>query len=295
MRCCRSPWLAVAALSMVILPIAAAAAQGARPYVCMTRDFTKRVAYVSPIFAVQPGDVMKVNPAWNQIMTSRYGITALPSVSCQGPYPSVGVADTTRTKFINFIRGTMKQPLTELDWTYGGVPPLTFAAAPTNPTPAANTSPPEAPPTITAADRDAAQAELPTSKRICENNYDYRGLFDCDCFARMVLHHRLAHPEEWESDHGARRRPPVHDLAVGIPYKLDCTECLSDQHLAAWARQTVENGFSELVMSKRVTQARVDAFADCVAKSFPARFRANPYLDQYQAALNAARIACGKV
>ena len=85
------------------------AAQAPGPYVCMTRDFSKRVAYVSPIFNVPPGDAMKVNPAWNQVMTSQYAITALPSQSCQGPYPRNTVADSMRTKFITYIESTMKQ------------------------------------------------------------------------------------------------------------------------------------------------------------------------------------------
>src|SRR6185312_5501573 len=82
------------ALSFILVAAANSAAQGARPYVCMTRDFTKRVAYVSRVFNVQQADAPKVNPAWNQVMTSTYGITALPYQSCQGPYPSVALADS---------------------------------------------------------------------------------------------------------------------------------------------------------------------------------------------------------
>ena len=264
------------------------AAQSPGPYVCMTRDFSKRVAYVSPIFNVAPGDAMKVNPAWNQVMTSQYGITALPSQSCQGPYPSNAIADTTRTRFITYIENTMKQKVVPLDWTFNGAAPITVAAAPASPPPAAA---PAAPAVITAADKQAAQAEVPQSKAYCEQNY--AGVFDCDCFAQAVLHHRLAHPEEWIKDMDGQRRPPVHDLAIGIQYKLDCTECLDDQRLSTWARKTVEGEFTQQVMSKLITQAQADAYANCVAKAFPGRLRATPTLDKIQPAMNEARISCG--
>jgi hypothetical protein len=180
----------------------------------------------------------------------------------------------------------MKQKVVQLAWTYGGVPPLTVAAPP-SPPPAA----PAAPAVLTAADRQAAEAEVPQSKSYCQQNYP--GVFDCDCFAQAVLHHRLAHPEEWIRDQDGARRPPVHDLAIGIQYKLDCTECLDDQRLAAWAQKTVAGGLTQAVMTKTITQAQVDHYADCVGKAFPARLRASPYLHRIQPAMNEARISCG--
>lgn len=272
-----------------VLAVAPVRAQAPGPWVCMTRDFSKRVAYVSPVFSVKVADAMKVNPAWHAIMTSKYGITALPYQSCQGPYPSDAVADSARTKFMDLIRTSMHQPITEVAWTYGGTPPIVVAkVAPAPAAPAA----PTAAPALTAADRAAFQAELPQSKGYCEQNL--RGLFDCDCFAKMVLHHRLAHPEEMEGlKGGEKRRPPVHDLAIGIRYKLDCTECLSDQHLSTWAHDRVEGEMSQMVLTKMITQAKVDAFAACVAKGFVQQFHADPYLHQYLPAFNAAHAACG--
>ncbi|HTO72506.1 MAG TPA: hypothetical protein VMJ30_01750, partial [Gemmatimonadales bacterium] len=153
--------LSVAAigLSTLLTPASSAFAQAAAPYVCMTRDFGKRIGYVSPVFRVARGDVAKVNPAWNQVMTSQYGITALPSVSCQGPYPSDALADTIRTRFIENLRHTMKQEVRELPWTYGGVAAVKFAPAP--PPVAAAPAPAAAPATLTAAASQAAQAGVP--------------------------------------------------------------------------------------------------------------------------------------
>lgn len=284
-----SPLGAVAGLVFTLVAAASAHAQGAGPYVCMTRDFAKRVAYVSRVFNVQQSDVPKVNPAWNQLMTSTYGITALPYQSCQGAYPSVAVADSARTRFIDNITNTFHQQVNQLAWTYGGAPALT-PPAPT-PATAVSASTPK-PATITDADRAAFQAELPQSKAYCDQNF--AGLFDCDCFAKAVLHHRLAHPEEMIHDKGGgTRRPPVHDLAVGVSYKLDCTECMDDARLSAWAHKRAEEGFTQLVMTKMMTQAQADRFSGCVAKAFPAKFRATPTLDQELNAYNAAYVSCG--
>jgi hypothetical protein len=97
MRAPSPPLLPAIALSMLLASSTAASAQAPAPYVCMTRDFSKRVGYVSPMFKVAPAEAMKVNPAWNQVMTSQYGITALPYLSCHGPCPSDAVADSART------------------------------------------------------------------------------------------------------------------------------------------------------------------------------------------------------
>jgi hypothetical protein len=256
----------------------------------MTRDFANRVAYVSPVFNVAHADEMKVNPAWHKVMTDKYGITALPYRSCQGPYPSALLADSARMQFMQFIRTNFHQQVNELGWTYAGAAPITVAHAP--PAPAAAPAQPAATVTLTAADRAEFQAEVPQARGYCEQNY--RGLYDCDRFAHAVLQHRLAHPDEWEGQKGGqRRRPPIHDLAVGIQFKLDCTECLDDNLLASWARHQVEGNMSQLLMTKMTTQARVDARAACVSKAFVKHMHADPWLHHVQANFNTAGLDCG--
>jgi len=265
-----------------------ALAQGPHPYVCMTRDLSKRTAYVSPVFDAPPAEAPKVNPAWNQVMTSKYGITALPYLSCQGPFPSGHYADSVRSTFIAYMQNSMEQKVVQLDWTYANVGPLAIAPPPPQPAP----PPAAAPAVMTEAKRQSAQAGVANSKSYCAQNYS-GGQLDCDCYAQSVFKHRLAHPEEWITDRDGSRWVPDHDLAVGIQHRLDCTECLEDQRLTAWARKTIHDGFTQQVMTGAITQAKADAFADCVAKGFPARWRANPYLDWMLKAMNEARVSCG--
>jgi hypothetical protein len=181
----------------------------------------------------------------------------------------------------------MKQQVNELAWRYNGVPAVKVAPPP----PPASPLPARPPATLTGAARQAAEAGVANSKGYCNQNL--QGLFDCDCFAQAVLKHRLAHPEEWKTDRDGTRWVPDHDLHVGIPFRLDCTECLEDARLTAWARKTLSEGFAQQVMTKLITQTQVDRYTDCVAKAFVTHYRANPYLDKYEAALNEARIACG--
>ena len=282
---CHPVSLLVLGLSSLATPIASAQA-GA--FVCMTRDFTNRVAYVSPLFRAEQADQAKMNTAWHQVMTTQYGITALPYQSCQGAFPRDETADTIRTKFITLIEKTMKQKLVQVDWTWNSAKAVTVVAQAPPPPP-----PPPPPAVLTDADRLAAEAEMPQSKGYCEQNY--KGVFDCDCFAKAVLHHRLTHPDEWVGYKGSttKSRPPLHDLAVGVRYQLDCSECLEDQRLVAWARTTVIGELRELVMTKLITQARADAYADCVAKAFPSKWHASPLLHKELSAMNEARMSCG--
>ncbi len=281
--------LVLTASSSAVLSSPIVAQSGPGPYYCLTRDFTKRVAYASPVFNVQQADAMKVNPAWHQIMKTTYGITALPYQSCQGPYPTLASADSARTRAIDYIKNTLKQPVTALAWTYAGAPALHFVAR------AAPASPPPtpAPATVSAADRAAFQAEVSVSKGYCEQNY--RDLYDCDAFSQAVLQHRLAHPEElvrYKGDPNPHR-PPVHDLVLGVQYHLDCSRCADDQRLLSYARNRVKGNMRQLVMTGTISQAKVDAYADCVARAFPPEVHKNANVDHIQAAMNDAAVGCG--
>ena len=274
-------------VALALIPALPVHSQTPGPFVCMTRDFTKRIGYVSRIFNLPAADGPKANTAWHQMLTAQYGITALPYQSCQGPYPSAAVADTMRTKFITMVETTLKQKVLQLEWTYNGAAPVVVAAAPPPPPPVA----PPPPGALTPAQRQIAEGELPQSRAYCQQNL--RGLFDCDKFAQSVLRHRLAHPEEWLHTRDGDGFVTVHDLHAGIVYKLECTECVDEAMQTAWARKSVADGMSQQLMGGRITQAQVDKYADCVAKGFAAKFRADPYIHKVQAQMNDARISCG--
>jgi hypothetical protein len=261
--------LATLLLSLLVT-VPAAAQPDTQFLLCSARNRENTAGYVSGVMAVKPGSSADVETAWGAMATSKYSALAS-STGCMR-FAASAAAEARRDTMLDNMRDDGLK-ITSVSWSYATPTPKTAApAAPATP-------------------EQSAVAEVPQSKGYCEQNYP--GVFDCNCFAQAVLHHRLAHPEEWIEDQDGRRRPPVHDLAVGVQYRLDCTECLDDQRLMAWARKTVSGELSYALIAKTITQAHADAYAGCVANAFPARFRANPYLDKFLAAMNEARISCG--
>ncbi|HET9983711.1 MAG TPA: hypothetical protein VFQ38_08990 [Longimicrobiales bacterium] len=286
------------ALSLALLPAPAARAQSTtRYYVCLTRDFAKRVGYVSPIFAATgpQAEFVKVGNAWGQLLTSKYGDAALPYYPCsQGGYDTPAQAKTARDRFIALVRDQMHQPIVDVDWTYGSAPALAVASDSAQEKPAAPAAK-AAPAAPTAADRTAALAEVANSKGYCEHNMrELRALFDCDCFAQMVLHHRLAHPEEREVVGGGEppRPPSVPALISGLRWKLDCAECLTDQRIAAYISAMMHMTYDPALRMKAMTQEKVDAIAACTTKGFAQRLRAKPYVEQVRQAYDDAYLPC---
>jgi hypothetical protein len=271
----------VVILSTIVLPLIAptssVSAQAAGTWVCTALDSTRQAGFVSQLFNVTQADAAKVGPAW-QIAITQYGATPSKPPTCQG-FTKYSAADSARKQFIAFVSNTLEQRLDQMSWTYAGAPRATGDA------PAAVAS------TSSAGGSSASQAEMSQAKAYCVQNHS--GMYDCDGYAKAVHDHRVAHPDEWIVDVDGRRIVPIHDLEGGIKYHLDCTTCLNDQMLASWARQSVRTSFSAAVISKAVTQASVDAYADCVAKAFVPKMHAQPNVEDYLKNLNAANVGCG--
>ena len=119
-----------ARLLLVMIPWAALAGQGKPgPWFCISRDFVNKAAYASPIFTLRPEDLTKVNPAWHQLLSSKYHVTKLPPQSCRGPYQTVAAADSLRSQQIKDVESLFKKKVVQLDWTYGGAAALTVDSA----------------------------------------------------------------------------------------------------------------------------------------------------------------------
>jgi hypothetical protein len=61
----------------------------------------------------------------------------------------------------------------------------------------------------------------------------------------------------------------------------------------SWARRSVRDNFSGAVISKAVTQAKVDVYTGCVEKAFVAKMHARPNVEDYQKNFNEASLGCG--
>jgi hypothetical protein len=252
-------------------------AQPAGTWFCTALDASRQAGFVSQLFNVSQADAPKVSAAWNAAI-KQYGVTPSKAPACQS-FTKFAAADSARKQFIAFVSNSLEQRIDQMRWTYAGAPQATGDA------PAAVASGPSP------GGSSAAQAEMSQAKAYCVQNHS--GMYDCDGYAKAVHDHRLAHPEEWITDIDGRRIVPIHDLEVGIKYHLDCTACLNDQMLASWAHRGVRNNFSGAVISKAITQAKVDVYADCVEKAFVKKMHARPNVEDYQKNFNDASVGCG--
>jgi hypothetical protein len=253
-----------------------ASAQSAGTWVCTARDASRQAGFVSQLFNGPRADADKVNAAWKAAIT-QYGVTPSTAPSCQ-QFVKFAAADSVRKQFVAFVTNSLEYRIDQMAWTYAGAPPAKGDAPAVAQSGSSNGS-------------NGAESEMAQAKAYCVQNHS--GMYDCDGYAKAVHDHRVAHPDERVKDVDGSRIVPIHDLETGILYHLDCTACLDDQMLASWARQQMVHQFSAAVISKLLTQAKVDVYADCVAKAFPAKMHAKPNVEDYQRNLNAATTECG--
>lgn len=284
-------------LAAVVLALAPhpGAAQTPRVYeVCATADNGTRSAFVSPVLSVAPDDEYAVRTEWSKMLKAQYKIFALPGNNCSG-WSIAASAKQARDKFMQDMDDRSVK-LTELDWRPAVGAAMTTAEVANAPLP-----PSAAPKLLPAAATSAAAAEKEMSYSVqwCQIHLmnmaarDFGKLVGCDCFAKMVKDHRLAHPEEVVTEHGEAPQPvPVGNLASGVPSHLDCTECLTDAKIASYVHESVKEQYEVQLRMNAITQAKVNAIEACMVKSFGPKIRANPYVDQIIKVWDGAYIPC---
>lgn len=121
-------------------------------------------------------------------------------------------------------------------------------------------------------------------KGYCQGNGVLSGLFDCECFGKVVLDYRIAHVKEYYEVPRNSRHPaleqgtggwmPLTTLILGK--ELNCSECISEK-TAKWAAEQALKSTAtwDSDSDKRYMTA-------CVSKNFVANFRAKPYVSVYQ-------------
>ena len=271
---------------LLFAPSLPLSAQTGGTYLCTARDESRQAGFVSQLFNVSQADAAKVHPAW-VARIKQYGVTPSMPPKCDG-FAKFAAADSARKQFIAFVTNSLEHRIDQMSWTYGNTPPATTDApnaVASSPAAAGSSASPT-------GVQGAAEAERSQARGYCVQNHS--GMYDCDAYAQALYDHRLAHPDEWQTLQGGQRRlVPIHDLEIGLRYHLDCTSCLKDPMLASWAREGARAQFSAAVLSKALTQASVDAWADCVGKAFVPKMHARPNVDEYQRNFNDAMGECG--
>ena len=137
-----------------------------------------------------------------------------------------------------------------------------------------------------------AKDELPSSKGYCETNILLHQIFDCECFARLVFQFRVAHAGEYKESNREEGTG-----WVGYSNVLDgaglCLHRLSRGCSAQPVRPREDRPQPAARSGDRpTTEAKVKAYADCVAPKYIAEFNAHPHVYEETPNFNRAAEAC---
>jgi hypothetical protein len=250
-------------------------------YICSTQDQSRPEIYFSGAFDTKDSPD-KISSAFKQFLEQKYNFINATQLSCFGNYDTLAAAQADLDKHLAQMAAPKKQKVVATAWMYATTAPSAGSAiaAPLPPLQL-----PIKPELLSQAeldtrlaqmspdDRKFALAEEPSSKSYCVNNPVVSALFDCDCFAKMVLDFRIAHPEAKVGAEGGRGVFPAPLNTLLTTEMLYCTECISDDRLTKWAQSAVKAS-----LGKRFPEDKTQATAECAAKNFLVNFRAKPYL-----------------
>jgi hypothetical protein len=263
-----------------------ASGQSAHPpqihhYICSTQDQSRPEMYFSGAFDTKDSPD-KISAAFREFLEQKYNFTNATQLSCFGSYDTLAGAEADLQKHVAQMTATKRQKVVATGWTYGSAAPAAGAATAAPPPPLQL---PIKPVELSQAELDArlAQmppddrkhflAEVPASKNYCMENSVISALFDCDCFAKMVLDFRIAQPNARIQAEGGGEFFPAPLNVLLTREMLYCTECISDARITKWVQSSLRAS-----LGKGFTEAQITATSDCTAKNFLTNFRAKPYL-----------------
>ena len=245
---------------------------------------TKQLVYVSTPFETSEPSTAKLATAFNAFVKKQYGY------SVNDGQCAVALTAATRD---GQRAAVIKQAQN------GEIMPVTFAY--TAPAPA-EPAPTQAPAPAVSASlnpgnlRDPwlqkAKDELPSSKGYCETNILLHQIFDCECFARLVFQFRVAHAGEYKESNREEGTGWVGFSNVLMAPDFVCTDCLEDARLTRYVHDKITHNQYPALSAGRTTEAKVNAYADCVAPRYIAEFKAHPHVYEETPNFNRAAEAC---
>lgn len=277
-----------------------ASGQSAHPpqihhYICSTVDQSRPEIYFSGAFDTKDSPDM-ISSAFRKVLEEKYNFTSATQPSCFGSYDTLAAAEADLQKHLAQMTAAKKQKVVATGWTYVSAAPASGAAAapphplqlPIKPVELSQAELDARLAQMPANDRKNFLAEVPSSKSYCVNNSVISALFDCDCFAKMVLDFRIAQPDAKIMAEGGRGYFPAPLNALLTQEMLYCNECISDDRLTKWVQSRIR---ASLV---GFTEAQVSAMADCTAKNFLTNFRAKPYVNDEPTVWALSEMPCKK-
>jgi hypothetical protein len=260
--------------------------QAQQQYFCYSPPNLPKV-YLSANFAsAEP--IETVQKAFEVFLKGRYGYSG--QAVCKAQMQSQ--VQSNRKLVLAQARGGS---ITHTKWTISNPPAAdTAAAAALSPREKDSAAVADLDPSVIPKEfRGRAVAEASrVSRDYCRANAVISGLFDCDCFSRMVLRYRIAHAKEYHKATGGQDDGWILLPNLFYQHRLPCTECLDNTRLSGWAADRARSSYRLELKANSISSAKVERIAACTGTRFAKTFRARPYVSDAPGLYDAAYAAC---
>jgi hypothetical protein len=223
---------------------------------------------------------------YKKFLEQKYGYHSEYPAACFGAHSTLTEAQTDLQQRLKDLRVAGKWKIVETGWTWGGTPPAPPTPLPAGMDPAVNQ--------LKEPFRTWAINEVPASKAFCAQTPKISGVFDCDCFARAVLHARVANAAEYRTPVPGREDMAGFDPLTNLFYgdTLTGAECLDDARLTKYATEQVTKVLANVIAEKGSSAPMVTHTTSCAVSKFVADFRAKPNPIGAQGWMNNAIATC---
>lgn len=223
---------------------------------------------------------------FKEFLQQKYGYQTAGTLPCFGNYSTLADAQAGVQQRVKDLRVVGKWKIVETGWAWGGTPPPPPTPIPAGMDPAVAQLPEPF--------RTWTINEVPASKGYCTQNAILSAVFDCDCFARAVVHARIANAGDYRTPVPGREDMAGFDPLPNLFYgdKLPCTECLDDTRLTKYATDQVQRSLANVIAQKGASDPSVTRTTSCAVSRFVADFRAKPYVGGIEGWMNNAISTC---
>lgn len=254
-------------------------------YYCSTEQRPPTM-YFSSAFDTSDEQPLAMMAGFKKYLEQKFGYQAVYPPACFGAHGSLAAAQADLQQRMKDLRVVGKWKIVETGWAWGGTPP--------------------APPTPIPAGMDPAVAQLPepfrtwtinevpASKGYCQQTPTISGVFDCDCFARAVVHARIANKALYRTPVPGREDMAGFDPINNLIYSgtLSCAECLDDARLRKYAAEQTRVSLANIIAQRGESDPSVTKTISCAVTRFAADFRAKPSAAGVKGWMNNAIATC---
>lgn len=242
--------------------------------------------YFSSAFDTPDESPMAMMEGYSKFLAQKYGYHAVYPPSCFGAHGSLAEAQADVQQRMKDLRVAGKWKIVETGWAWGATPPPPRTPLPPGMDPAVDQLPEPF--------RTWTIKEVPGSRAYCQQTAMISSVFDCDCFARAVVHARIANRANYRTPEPGREDMAGFDPLTNLFYtdSLPCTECVDDARLRKYAVEQTRRSLANVIAQKGESHPSVTRTISCAADRFAADFSAKPSVPGIKGWMNNAISTC---